>query len=266
MRILTALLAAAPLIAADSHTLFNPVPKEQMRELSTDRPDTTESPYTVDAGHFQAELEPVSWSRDRSEGKITHSISSSYNLKAGLTTWSDLQVTGELWRRETVSDDSISGIGDMDIRLKLNMWGNDEGDTAFALMPFVTLPTHDQDFGEERDVTGGLIAPLGLTLPAGWSAALMLELDVVRNAADDGYTVVWVQSATASHAIAGDVGGFMELVVVSPTEDESPGEAYANGGLTWGVNADLQLDCGTNIGLTQASEDLRLFAGVSFRL
>ena len=25
----------------------------ELRELSTDRPDTTESPYTVDAGNFQ---------------------------------------------------------------------------------------------------------------------------------------------------------------------------------------------------------------------
>jgi hypothetical protein len=34
-------------------SLFNPTPRELMREMSTDRPDTTESPYTVDAGHFQ---------------------------------------------------------------------------------------------------------------------------------------------------------------------------------------------------------------------
>ena len=36
LRLPTALLAAAPLIAADSHTLFNPVPAAQMRELSTE--------------------------------------------------------------------------------------------------------------------------------------------------------------------------------------------------------------------------------------
>lgn len=38
-------------------TLFNPTPDKLMREMSTDRPDTTESPYTVDAGHFQFELD-----------------------------------------------------------------------------------------------------------------------------------------------------------------------------------------------------------------
>ena len=39
------------------YTLFHPTPREWMREMSTDRPDQTESPNTVDAGHFQVELD-----------------------------------------------------------------------------------------------------------------------------------------------------------------------------------------------------------------
>jgi len=54
MRTIPTLLATvilAPAFAAETmadksdYTLFNPTPKAQMRELSTDRPDTTESPY-----------------------------------------------------------------------------------------------------------------------------------------------------------------------------------------------------------------------------
>jgi len=41
-----------------------------MREMSTDPPDQTESPYTVDAGLFQVEIDLVSavFDRDRSGG------------------------------------------------------------------------------------------------------------------------------------------------------------------------------------------------------
>ncbi len=39
------------------YNLFNPVPENLMRELSPDRPDETESPYTVDAGHYQLEMD-----------------------------------------------------------------------------------------------------------------------------------------------------------------------------------------------------------------
>jgi hypothetical protein len=46
------------------YNLFNPTPRALMREMSTDRPDKTESAYTVD-GHFQFEADLVSFSIDR---------------------------------------------------------------------------------------------------------------------------------------------------------------------------------------------------------
>ena len=39
------------------YNLFNPVPENLLRDLSPDRPDATESPYTVDAGHYQLEMD-----------------------------------------------------------------------------------------------------------------------------------------------------------------------------------------------------------------
>ncbi|HEY1244368.1 MAG TPA: hypothetical protein VGF29_06000, partial [Hyphomicrobiaceae bacterium] len=32
------------------YTLFNPVPERLLRDMTTNRPDITESPFTVDAG------------------------------------------------------------------------------------------------------------------------------------------------------------------------------------------------------------------------
>ena len=47
-----------------SYHLFNPVPDGELRELSPDRPDTTESPITVDAGRFVIEASYFDWRRD----------------------------------------------------------------------------------------------------------------------------------------------------------------------------------------------------------
>ena len=47
-----------------SYTIFNPVPRDLMRELTPDRPDKTESPYTVDAGHFQLEMDFANFTLD----------------------------------------------------------------------------------------------------------------------------------------------------------------------------------------------------------
>ena len=59
---LAAILAAASSVIGEEagtppdksgYSFFHPAPREFMRELTTDRPDKTEGPFTVDAGHFQ---------------------------------------------------------------------------------------------------------------------------------------------------------------------------------------------------------------------
>ena len=51
--------------------LFNRVPDSLLRELSPDRPDKTESPYTVDAGHFQIEMDFANYTFDSTDGTTT---------------------------------------------------------------------------------------------------------------------------------------------------------------------------------------------------
>jgi hypothetical protein len=77
--------------------LFNPTPRELLRALSTDRPDKTESAYTVDAGHFQIETDLVNFSFDRYNGDPTNTQTRAWsfantNLKVGLLNNVDLQL------------------------------------------------------------------------------------------------------------------------------------------------------------------------------
>jgi len=131
-----------------------------MRELNTDRPDKTESPYTVDAGHTQVEMDLVSYSYDRRnpehEARRVQELNFlNTNFKIGLLNNLDVQIVSEnfLWVREEDLDadraDETTGVGDTTLRLKLNVWGNDGGKTAFGVMPFVTLPTASEDLGVE---------------------------------------------------------------------------------------------------------------------
>ncbi len=61
----------------------------ELRPLRTDRPDTTESPYTLDAGHFQFEMEIANWTRDRHERGYSLG---ELNSKVGLDPVNDLQL------------------------------------------------------------------------------------------------------------------------------------------------------------------------------
>jgi hypothetical protein len=54
-----------------SYTLFSPTPRDQMRELSADRPDATESAYTVDAGHVQIEATLFGFGKDTPSARRT---------------------------------------------------------------------------------------------------------------------------------------------------------------------------------------------------
>jgi hypothetical protein len=256
-----------------SFTLFNPTPRELMRDMSTDRPDTTESPYTVDAGHFQVELSFVDYTLDKrnGEGETTHALSVAPVLfKAGLLNNVDVQFGLEPYTLVRVKDraaddsDSFSGFGDTLIRLKVNLLGNDSGDVAFALMPYVKLPTASDELGND-DVEYGLIAPLALALPGEFSLSLMGELDIVRDPDDERYTLDLVHTVSIGHALIGELNGYIEYAGFANLNGADDYRGYLDAGVTYALNQDVQLDAGVRLGLTRAADDLGVFAGVSFR-
>jgi hypothetical protein len=52
-------------------------------------------------------------------------------------------------------------MGDLFLRTKVNLWGNDRGKGAFALIPFVKAPTTPQGIG--NGATEGGLAAIGGT-------------------------------------------------------------------------------------------------------
>lgn len=255
-----------------AYTAFNRTPESQLRELTTDRPDLTECPYTVDAGWWQLEMDLVSNTRDhdKSGGNDLTGTATSFaniNLKLGLTSKIDLQTVFSSYTRVKVRDNltgteaRVSGFGDITSRLKINFWGNDGGDSAFGLMPFIKWPTNQHGLGN-KSVEGGLIVPYAHALPGGWDLGAMTELDVVRNDSDTGYTTEWVNTVTVGHDLTEKTGFYIELAT---TLTHGPDIATFDCGLTYGVTKQVQLDLGTNIGLTRAAADLNVFAGLSVR-
>jgi hypothetical protein len=75
-----------------------------MRDLSTDRPDKTESPNTVDAGHFQYEGDIVSYIHNQSDKDVIQDFSfNNMNLKLGITNNIDFQLIIPTYNRVVVS-------------------------------------------------------------------------------------------------------------------------------------------------------------------
>ena len=254
--------------------LFHPVPHDLLRDLSTDRPDTTESPYSVDAGHFQLEMSLIDYTHDRrnAESETRHVLSvAPMILKAGLLEDVDLQlgldpfIHEEVKDRTTGEEETVSGFGDLLIRVKWNLWGNDEGMTAFALMPFVKFPTAHRHIGN-GECEGGLIAPLAISLPMEFSLGLMPEIDVVRNPDDDRHIVDFLHTAALGRDLIGDLGAFIEYAGFVDLSGEQDYRAYFDAGMTYALSSEIQLDGGIRVGLTRAADDFALFLGISIRV
>ncbi|MBC7367617.1 MAG: transporter [Undibacterium sp.] len=264
-----ALHGAGPTADKSRYTLFNPTPTSLLRDLSTDRPDQTESPYTVDAGHWQLEMDFINYTFDRNAGTRTAAFNiAPINLKLGLTDRADLQFIFDNYSRERVRTAGVTTTtrdwGDLTLRLKINFWGNDGGDTAFALMPFVKLPLRLGDAGNDL-VEGGLIVPLAFNLPHGCGLGVMTELDWLADDTGRHRRANWLNSVTVSRDLTKKLGGYVELVASITNERGAPWICQIDLGLTYAVFENVQLDAGCNIGLTRAAPDLQPFLGLSVR-
>jgi hypothetical protein len=265
--------AAEPAIDKSQFHLFNPTPSKYLREMSTDRPDKTESPYTVDAGHFQFEMDLVTYTHDeeRVEGTSTKVDAWAFapvNLKVGLCNHVDLQLVLATYNHVRVrSGDvtrTVSGYGDTTVRLKYNFWGNDGGATAMAAMPYVKLPTNQGDLGNDS-VEGGLILPLAVSLPAGFGMGMMTQFDAARDIDGGGHHAEFINSITFSHDIAGKLGGYLEFFSAVGTDRRFSWIGTVDLGFTYGLTDNIQLDAGVNIGVTKSADDVSTFLGLSWR-
>jgi len=253
------------------YNLFNPVPENLMRELAPDRPDKTESPYTVDAGHFQLEMDFANYTYNDSGGTTTRAWNvAPFNIKAGLLNNVDLQFVYDDYLNVRTKNSATgmtttqSGVGDFTTRLKINLWGDDGGKTAFALLPFVKFPTSTDNLGNDA-VEGGVIFPLAIKLPDDFDLGLETAVSYLRDDDDNNYHADFINSATLDHGLIGKLSGYLEFFSDISTEPHAGWVGTVDTGLEFLLTENVQLDCGCNFGVTQAADDYNPFAGITVR-
>lgn len=278
LAIANGVIAQAPSTSKDGFTLGNPTPRELMRPLAADRPDATESPVTVDAGHVQIELSFIDYSREREDGG-REDVRTFFdtNIKVGLTNHVDVQFvlaahTIERMRSNGGPTETRDGFADVTLRLKVNLWGNDDGDgrtppglegTALAIMPFITIPTGSEISGDH--VEAGLIVPFSFPLADRIGVGLMAELDLIHDDDDGNYDLAFVHTAVLGFELTESVGAFVEYVGIVSSDAGQPYVAFISTGLTLALSDDVMLDAGIRAGLNDAAEDFGIFTGLTLR-
>jgi Putative MetA-pathway of phenol degradation len=260
------------------YTLFNPTPDHLLRDLTTDRPDITETPFTVDAGHIQIESNLFGYTRSGrdAEGAIveTYDIAVT-NVRIGLT--NNLEA-GFVWQPygivRTMRPDPLgmvhqSGIGGLQLRGKVNLWGNDTyakpGSSALALLPFVTVPTDRHNGISPEFIDGGLVVPLAIKLTEKFGLGINAGVVGIRTEATAGYHAEFLGSASLSYEWSDTFGTYYEVATRLNTDDPRGDPVVLGTGFTWRLSKNVQFDMGVNFGVAPAADRINPFVGLTTR-
>jgi hypothetical protein len=235
------------------------------RPLSTDRPDATKSPYTVEPGHVQLEMDFANYGTDRVSGvRFSEWEAVPFNLRFGLAPDFEAGFFVVPYRRETVKQAPgpsvrTAGFGDLTARAKLNLIGNDGGGAGFGVIADLKLPTGSGELGNGK-FEDALIVPVAFSLSGGWSGGALTSVGQIHAG---GYQTTCLNTVTFAHEVAPDVGGFLELTSYTAVGSHL---MIFNCGLTRAVGRDTQFDYGLSVGTSRNAPDFGVFAGLARRM
>jgi len=272
--VLTLAAEDAPSADKNNYTVLNATPDTELRELSADRPDKTDSPFTVDAGHFQVEMDFGNFSYRKFNSEQGHLVSQEYqiapmNLKIGLLNNLDLQLELAPWQWERTENETSgavekhAGFGDITPRFKINLIGNDGGFFALGLIQFLTLPTAQDHLGNQA-LGGGLGIPYALDVP-GWDIGFQHSVVLNRDGNGHAYHSEVSNSISVGHAIVGKLSYYVEFFSNVSTERGVGWLGTVDTWVTYRISRNVRLDGGVYLGVTPGADTWHSWIGMTWR-
>jgi hypothetical protein len=254
--VLLLLLAAATPSWADD---------DEREPLVTDRPDIAESSVTVGSGVVQIETGyAFERGRDGSGAHLTPTL-----LRVGTGPDTELRLEGDGLTQQTIPvllDDGSEanqrdrGLSDVSLGFKANLV---EGDPSVGVLVTLDLPTGSQPFRAQTVTPAAkLLADfeLGGDWSLGFNAGAILPED------EDGSRFAQgLFAASVGYPLSDSLRGFVELSGVGP---DAPGGDFlmaVDGGFTYLINPDVQLDVSAIKGISASGLDWGVGGGLSVR-
>jgi len=264
-------------------TLLNPVPADQLRGMDTDRPNVTNTPHTIDAGHLQIETGLIDYSYDlrRSSGiaiRLDDFDFAASNFRLGLLDNLEVNAVVDPYQmdrthessegRDTGSTVYSRGFGDTIIGAKLNLWGNEGGDatgvSGLAIQPQLKFPTANDGLGNGH-FEFSVAFPFLVNLPAAFHLGLQSGVSLERDIANDGDVAGMQNSISVDRVVWKQLDVYVEYASDVTTEKHVEAVQTIDVGGTYPLNDNVVLDTGFAFGLNRATNDLEVLAGISVR-
>ena len=260
----------------NQYTIFNPTPTECLREYEPDRPDQTDGPFTIDAGHVALETDIVNYalSSPDEEGTVTEKfLFGSTDIRVGLT--NNLEVDALVQPINALKTRSkhpskthwAAGPDMLEIGARYVFYGQDTfnrpGATALGIRPFIEIPTVRNGVGEE-DVEAGLSGLFAIMFSEKVELEVMSEIDLAKNEEGSGYHAEYFNTASLSYEWTPKISTYLEVATLYGNEGPS-GIVNLGVGVWYYINENLVLDFGSNFGVTEAADRINPWIGISKR-
>lgn len=224
--------------------------------LVTDRPDFTESTSTLPPGHFQIE-------GGATVSRVEDVDSTSFGellVRIGTGERWETRLTAGYARVETPFDE-FSGLEDPSVGFKVRFTDDPgelgPGQPAAALIVATSIPAGDEELTDDEWVPEAKLA-------LAWELTSRLGLSSNLNYAYlvDGDERLHQLGATLSGSLSltDRLGAYLEWFGFNEETKDGPSTHYVNGGVTFRINSDLQVDARVGTGLNDADPDW--FVGV----
>jgi len=241
-------------------------------ELVTDRPDQTESSSVVPPGYVQIE---TGWSLTRNqEGGIrtdTHTFPGTLFRRGALNRMElRLGYGGAVWEqtRQAGQSTDASGSGDMGIGTKIYFWEEQKWVPEVALLAGVVLPVGKEQFSRGRPDPSfrfSLSHTLSDRLSLGYNLGPAWESELEETGDRDTFSL-FDYTAVLGIGLNERAGLFVEVFGQIPFNAKGGPRHSFDGGLTYLIRDNLQIDGSAGIGLSDSADDWFVGLGFTARL
>jgi len=228
---------------------------QDISPISADRPDQTETPYTVPRKHFQMETGFLFEQTDKNTQSIT---SPTILFKYGLGNDFELGMVTEL--NAIIEEHTHLGLSPVAFRFKQKISEEEGLIPKTSFIGFLTIPC----FASENLKATYFAPAFRFTMQNTLNDKFSLGYNL--GAEWDGETAVptFIYTLTSGYSITDNLGAYAELYGFVPQSSVS--DHRFDCGFTYLARPNLLLDISGGFGITENAPDHYLALGISFRL
>lgn len=237
--------------------------REELREeLSSDRPDFTESVMTIESGHMQFELGYTFTKDNEGQDELRQHVVPEALARFGVTEDLELRLTWTGYESTEENGSRTHGVTDSSLGFKKRLVEGGGGIPDISIIGALFIPTGSASISDDTVIPEMKVLwgyGIGVTEISG-------NLNFTGPMSDDNRYLLVSNSVALGWSLSATVGFYAEYFGLYPADDvPESDEHYLNGGFTWGLTRDLQLDIRAGGGLNGAAADFFSGTGLVVR-